>query len=186
MRGTIMTKQDIRRLTKDWSELDAAGIPLEALENRTGMGARNSGSGLTVRPGRPRWRCEIRALRGGRFGFIVPIFVRRDHPGKTTILDAWVGTSWPDTSIELLEDPKHEEKYPGFYNFAGRLREIRPRRSAKPPPDQKCFVPWRYSRGTITGRRVASAGPLQRSRRSPHHFHRAGSVGRRAQGHVAG
>jgi hypothetical protein len=117
--GTIMTKQDIRKLTRDWSELEAAGIPLESLEHRVGIGARNSGSGLTLRRGRPGWRSEIRELQGGRFGFIVPVFVRRDHPGRTIILDAQVGTSWPDTSIELLEDPAFEEKHPGYYNLPG-------------------------------------------------------------------
>lgn len=114
-----MTKQDIRKLTRDWSELEAAGIPLESLEHRVGIGARNSGSGLTLRRGRPGWRSEIRELQGGRFGFLVPVFVRRDHPEKTIILDAWVGTSWPDTSIELVEDPAFEEKHPGYYNLPG-------------------------------------------------------------------
>jgi hypothetical protein len=34
-------------------------------------------------------------------------------------MDAWIGTSWPDTTIELLEDPKHDAKYPGFYHLPG-------------------------------------------------------------------
>jgi hypothetical protein len=114
-----MGKQDIRQLMNQWSELEAADIPLEPLENRVGIGARNSRSGLTIRAGRPRWRSEIRELKGGRFGFVLPIFIRRDHPGKTIIMDAWIGTSWPDTSIELLEDPAFEGKRPGYYNLPG-------------------------------------------------------------------
>jgi hypothetical protein len=97
--------------------LDAAGIPLEPLEDRVGLDARNSGSGLTIRPGRPRWRSEIRELKSGQFAFILPVFIRRDRPGKTIILDAWIGTSWQDTSIEWLEDPEHKEKHPGYYNL---------------------------------------------------------------------
>jgi hypothetical protein len=114
-----MANQDIPKLVKEWTELDAAGIPLEPLENRVGLDARNSGSGLTIRPGRPRWRSEIRELKSGQFAFILPVFIRRDHPGKSIILDAWIGTSWPDTCIEWLEDPEHEEKHPGYYNLPG-------------------------------------------------------------------
>ena len=114
-----MANQDIPKLVKQWGELEAAGVPLEPLEDRVGLDARNSGSGLTIRPGRPRWRSEIRELNSGQFAFILPIFIRRDRPGKMVILDAWIGTSWPDTCIEWLEDPEHEEKHPGYYNLPG-------------------------------------------------------------------
>jgi hypothetical protein len=114
-----MGKQEIRQLTSQWNELEAAGIPLEPLENRIGIGAPNSVRELTLRPGPQRWRSEIRELKGGRFGFVLPIFIRRNLPGKTIIMDGWIGTSWPDTSIELLEDPAFEEKHPGYYNLPG-------------------------------------------------------------------
>ena len=114
-----MANQGIPKLVKEWGDLDAAGIPLEPLEGRVGLDARNSGTGLTIRPGRPRWRSEIRELKSGQFAFILPVFIRRDRPGKTIILDAWIGTSWPDTSIEWLEDPEHKEKHPGYYNLPG-------------------------------------------------------------------
>ena len=112
-----MANQDISKLVNEWSELDAAGIPLEPLENRVGLDARNSGSGLTIRPGRPRWRSEIRELKSGQLAFILPVFIRRDRPGKTIIRDAWIGTPWPDECIEALEDPAREGKHPGYYNF---------------------------------------------------------------------
>jgi hypothetical protein len=112
-----MANQDIPKLVRQWGESDAAGIPLEPLEDRVGLDARNAGSGLTIRPGRPRWRSEIRELKNGQFAFIVPVFIRRDRPGKTIIREAWIGTPWPDTCIEALEDPKYEGKHPGYYNF---------------------------------------------------------------------
>ena len=112
-----VANQDIPKLVEQWGALEAVGIPLEPLENRVGLDARNSGTGLTIRLGRDRWRSEIREVKNGRFAFIVPVFIRRDRPGKTIIRDAWIGTPWPDTCIEALEDPAHEGKHPGYYNF---------------------------------------------------------------------
>jgi hypothetical protein len=114
-----MANRDFPQLEADWNVLDAAGIPLEPLECRVGIDAKNSRRVLTLRAGRDLWRCEIRELKNGQFAFIAPIFTRRNRPGKTIILDAWIGTSWPDTSIELLEDPAFEEKHPGYYNLPG-------------------------------------------------------------------
>lgn len=114
-----MANRDVPQLVTDWNILQAAGVPLEALECRVGIDAENSGKVLTVRAGRDRWRCEIRELKNGQFAFIVPLFIRRNRPGKTIIMDAWIGPSWPDTSIELLEDPRFEDKHPGYYNLPG-------------------------------------------------------------------
>ena len=114
-----MANHDVRQLVQDWNRLDAAGIPLEPLENRVGIDMRTSGTGLTVRAGRDRRRSEIRELKNGHFAFILPVFIRRDRPGKTIICDAWIGTSWPDTSIEWLDDPEQEEKHPGYFNLPG-------------------------------------------------------------------
>ncbi len=114
-----MASRDVQQLVKDWFDLEAAGIPLEPLENRVGLDSWNSGTGLTVRAGRNHWRSEIRELNNGRFAFILPVFVRRNPPGKTIICDAWIGTSWPDTSINWLDDPEGEEKHPGYYNLPG-------------------------------------------------------------------
>jgi len=114
-----MANHDAPQLFQDWNRLNAAGIPLEPLENRVGIDTKKSGTGLTVRAGRDRWRSEIRELKNGRFAFILPVFVRRDRPGKTIICDAWIETSWPDTSIEWLDDPEQEEKHPGYFNLPG-------------------------------------------------------------------
>jgi hypothetical protein len=114
-----MSKRDVPQLVTRWNILESAGVPLEPPDCRVGIDTEKRGTGLTVRAGRDRWRSKIRELRDGRFGFIIAIFIRRDDPGKTIILDAWIGTSWPDTSIDLLEDPAFEEKHPGYYNLPG-------------------------------------------------------------------
>jgi hypothetical protein len=114
-----MANRDVSQLVTEWNVLEAAGVPLEPLNCRVGIDAKNLRTVLTVRAGRDRWRCEIRELNNGQFAFIVPVFIRRNRPGKTIIVDAWIGTSWPDTSIELLEDPAFEEKHPGYYNLPG-------------------------------------------------------------------
>jgi hypothetical protein len=114
-----MASRDVQQLVTDWNALEAAGVPLEPLENRVGLDSRTSGTGLTVRAGRNHRRSEIRELNNGRFAFILPVFVRRDRPGKTIICDAWIGTSWPDTQIEWLDDPEQEEKHPGYFNLPG-------------------------------------------------------------------
>jgi len=117
--GENMKNHDVRQLVTDWNALEAAGVPLEPLESRVGLDTHNSGTGLTIRAGRNRWRSEIRELKNGQFAFIVPVFIRRDRPGKTIIMDAWIGTSWPDTQIEWLDDPEQEEKHPGYFNLPG-------------------------------------------------------------------
>jgi hypothetical protein len=108
-----------RQLFRDWNDLEAAGTPLEPLECRVGIGTGDSKKVLTIRAGRDRWRSEIRELKNGQFAFIVPVFIRRNRPGKTIIMDAWIGTSWPDTQIEWLDDPEQEDKHPGYFNLPG-------------------------------------------------------------------
>jgi hypothetical protein len=111
-----MANSDIAALTRHWTELEAADIPLESLENRVGLDTRKRGAGLTIRPGRDRWRSEIRELKDGRFAYILPVFVRRDHPGKTVIRDCWVSPPWLDTNVTFVDDPM-EGKHPGYYNL---------------------------------------------------------------------
>jgi hypothetical protein len=111
-----MANSDIAALARDWSELEAAGIPLEPLEDRVGLDTRKRGAGLTIRAGADRWRSEIRELKDGRFGYIMPVFVRRDHPGKTVILDCWISPPWLDTNVALVDDPV-EGTHPGYYNL---------------------------------------------------------------------
>jgi hypothetical protein len=104
-----MPNHDVHQLVQNWIDLEAASIPLEPPEYRIGFDARNSGAALTIRRGRDRWRSEIRELKNGRFAYIVPVFIRRDRPGKTIIRDAWIAAPWPDF-IELLADPKDGPK----------------------------------------------------------------------------
>jgi len=112
-----MANRDVRQLVKDWIDLEAAGVPLEPPELRVGYDAQNSGAELTIKPGRDHWRAQIRELKGGRLAYILPIFVRRDRPGKTIIRDAWIAAPWPDT-VELIGDLKEGAK-PAYYAFPG-------------------------------------------------------------------
>jgi hypothetical protein len=114
-----MTIRNFEALAREWNDLEAAGIPLEPLENRVGIDARNSGAELTIRAGRDGWHSEIRELRNGSFAYILPVFIRRNLPGKTIIRDSWIETPWPESIIELLGDPKNEERPPGYYTFPG-------------------------------------------------------------------
>ena len=110
-----MPNHDVQRLARYWTALEAASIPLEPPEYRVGLDARNSGAALTITPGRDHWRSEIRELKNGRVAFIVPVFIRRDRPGKTIMRDVWIAAPWPDL-IELLADPK-EGSNSAYYAF---------------------------------------------------------------------
>jgi len=116
-RGGKMAIRDVQQLVKDWIDLEAAGVPLEPPELRVGYDAQNSGAALTIKPGRDHWRARIRELKGGRLAYILPIFVRRDRPGKTVIRDAWIAAPWPD-AVELIGDLKEGAK-PAYYAFPG-------------------------------------------------------------------
>jgi hypothetical protein len=110
---------DFQNIVKTWNDLDAAGIPLETLKDRIGFGARKrSATGLTLKPGRDRLRSCLTELKGSQFAYVLPVFVRRDGPGKTLLRDAWIGTPWADTNIQWLDDPR-EGKHPGYYEFPG-------------------------------------------------------------------
>jgi hypothetical protein len=112
-----MAMRDFGALAQQWRDLEAAGIPLEPLENRAGI-ARSPGRILTIRSGSHRLGTgEIRELRDGRFGFGVSVFIRRDSPGKTIIRDGWISPPWTDPSFEWLEDPKDSGQHPAWYSF---------------------------------------------------------------------
>lgn len=112
-----MTIRDFGALARQWRELEAAGISLEPFEDRVGIDARSLGSGLTIRRGRDTWASEIRELKNGSFAYILPVFIRRDRPGKTIIRDCWIEAPWSGATIELLEDPRIEGQHPAWYNF---------------------------------------------------------------------
>jgi hypothetical protein len=119
-----MSNRDFRALAQQWRDLDASGIPLEPLEYRVGVDSRTSGSDLTIRQGRDAWASEIRELKNGRFAYILPVFIRRDRPGKTIIRECWISPPWMDTEIELLEDPKMEGNHPEWYDFPGDVERL--------------------------------------------------------------
>jgi hypothetical protein len=104
-----------RRLAKHWDNLEATGVPLEPLEYRVGIGAANSA--LTIRAGRHPRRAEIMDLESGHSAFILPVFIRANGPGKTIICDASIGTLWPDTNIEWIDDPRESKSHPQYYCF---------------------------------------------------------------------
>jgi len=115
-----MSIRDFAALAQEWSDLEAAGIPLAPLEDRIGIDARRLGRALTIKGGSEhRGRNEIRELSHGRFGYILSVFVRRDLPGKTIIQDSWICPPWEDPTFEWLADPKDEGKHPGWYTFPG-------------------------------------------------------------------
>jgi len=114
-----MARHDFRQLVKEWDELEAAGIPLEPLEYRKGGDKRNSEAMLTIRVGRPSGRSRIVELKNNRFAYTLPIFIRRNVPGKTVIRGCWLEPPWCDTNVELLEDSKEEGKHPRWYVFPG-------------------------------------------------------------------
>jgi hypothetical protein len=114
-----MTIGDPEALARQWRELEAADIPLAPLEDRVGIDLRGAGSDLTIRRGRDGWRSEIRELKNDRFAYILPVFIRRDRPGKTIIRDSWISTPWPAPIIDLLEDPRDVGRHPEWYEFPG-------------------------------------------------------------------
>lgn len=112
-----MAKGDFGALAQRWRDLEAAGIPLEPLENRAGI-ARSPARILTIRSGSHcPGRSEIRELKDGRFGYILSVFIRGDSPGKTLIRESWISPPWADPTLELLEDPKDLGQHPGWYTF---------------------------------------------------------------------
>jgi len=120
-----MAIRDFEALTQQWRELEAAGISLEPLENRIGVDACSSGFGLTIRRGRDTSRSEIRELKDGRLAYVLPIFIRRDRPGKTVIRDSWIEAPWPGGNIDFLEDPRIERQHPEWYNFPSDTERFR-------------------------------------------------------------
>ena len=108
---------DFGALAQQWRDLEAAGIPLEPLENRAGI-ARSPSGILTIRSESHRLGgSEIRELKDGRFGYVLRVFIRSDSPGKTIIRDSWISPPWTDPTFEWLEDPKELGQHPEWYAF---------------------------------------------------------------------
>jgi hypothetical protein len=96
-----------------WDALEKAGIPLEPPEYRVGL---KSDAGLTIRQMElPYEESEIRELGDGRVAYVLPVFMRRDRPGKTVVREITLHVPWDD-SIEWLREG--EKRNRGWYTFA--------------------------------------------------------------------
>ncbi len=95
-----------------WDALERAGIPLELPEYRVGS---KYDAGLTIRQViLPYEESEIRELKNGRVAYILPVFMRRDQPGKTVVREITLHVPWDD-SIEWLEPGQKRNR--GWYTF---------------------------------------------------------------------
>jgi len=108
------------QLAVAWRELEEAGIPLEPRKFRIGV---RPNAGLMIRQ-MPTDYCEakIRELNDGRVAYVMPVFIRRDEPGKTIVRGCTLGVPW-DESIEWLEED--EKRNRGWYTFS---RDYPPKR----------------------------------------------------------
>ena len=159
-----MPIHDVRRLAQHWTDLEAASIPLEPPEYRVGLDVRNLGAALTITPGRDHWRSEIRELKNGRFAYIVPVFIRRDRPGKTIIRDVWIAAPWRDF-IELLADPK-EGPHPAYYAFPDDAESF-PRKDVLNHRLHCVLARGDIREGLILGSGVVSARRIQGRKKGP-------------------
>jgi len=95
-----------------WDDLEKAGIPLELPEYRVGL---KSDAGLTIRQMElPYEECEIRELGDGRVAYVLPVFMRRDRPGKTVVRQITLHAPWDDLIEWLTEGEKRNR---GWYTF---------------------------------------------------------------------
>jgi hypothetical protein len=100
------------RLAEDWRELEGAGIPLEPVDFRVGLDSR----GLLIRhEPHPYEYGYVREIQLGRITYMVPVFIRRDAPGKIIIRNCTLCAPWDDF-IELLDEDTG--KNAGWYAFS--------------------------------------------------------------------
>jgi len=108
----MITNSRKKRLA-DWDALEKAGIPLELPEYRLGL---KSDGGLTIRQMKLSYEeSEIRELRNGRVAYVLPVFMRRDRPGKTVVREITLHAPWDD-SIEWLREGQKRNR--GWYTFS--------------------------------------------------------------------
>ena len=101
------------RLIEDWHEIEDAGIPLEPTKFRVGVRPNN---GLTIRQfPTPYYEAKIRELDDGRVAYVMPVFIRRDEPGKTIVREWTLHVPW-DESVEWLEEDERRNR--GWYAFS--------------------------------------------------------------------
>jgi hypothetical protein len=99
-----MKKLAPEELQREWRELLAGKIPLEAPEFRRGITFRDRTSGLAIRQERDVGSQVIFELPGGRTGYILKAFIQ-GRRGKTRITNYWLELPWPDAFIQWLSDP---------------------------------------------------------------------------------
>lgn len=101
------------RLVEYWRELEDAGIPLEPRKFRVGV---KPNAGLMIRQMPTAYsEAEIRELNDGRVAYVLPVFIRRDEPGKTNVRGCTLDVPW-DECVEWLDED--EKRNRGWYAFS--------------------------------------------------------------------
>ena len=112
------------RFIKAWRELEEASIPLEPEALSAGL---ERSYGLTMRHEPYSYDVGyVREIRRCRVAYMVPVFIRRDEPGKTIIRKCTLQSPWDDSIKWLVED---KEKNAGWYTFS---EESYPRKDEYP------------------------------------------------------
>lgn len=92
------------RLVEDWREIEAADIPLEPMKVRVGA---NQNAGLTMKQMPTDYgEAMIREFKHC-VAYVMPVFIRRDEPGRTIIRACTLDVPWDD-SVEWLDQDKRE------------------------------------------------------------------------------
>lgn len=95
-----------------WDALEKAGIPLELPEYRVGL---KSDGGLTIRQMPTDYsEAVIRELKYC-VAYVIPVFIRRDEPGRTIIRDWTLHVPWDDSVDWLVQEKKRNR---GWYTFS--------------------------------------------------------------------
>jgi hypothetical protein len=107
-----MTIHRLGRLVENWRELEDADIPLEPLEFRQGV---KPNGGLTIRQMPTDYNEAVIREIEGRVAYVMPVFIRRDEPGRTIIRNCTLHVPWDD-SVEWLDQDKKINR--GWYAFS--------------------------------------------------------------------
>lgn len=109
---------------KEWIELQTAGIPLAPHAERVGIDLPDTGEELLIRKSTEYAPIEIRELPSGFFGYILPILIRRDAPGKTILRSVRLSTPGVYTYVEPIDHPMGDRHHPDYYAFPGQAERI--------------------------------------------------------------
>ena len=163
-----------------WDALEKAGIPLESPEYRVGL---KSDGGLTIRQMiLPYEESEIRELRNGRVAYVLPVFMRRDRPGKTVVREITLHAPWDD-SIEWLREGQKRNR--GWYTFSRKIPQQYARSSVVNHRFRCTLAPGDIREGLLLG--VGRVRPPENYRDGeiiPISLERSGPMGRGAVSHV--